>query len=284
MKTPYLVSTDWLAEHLEDPILRIIDVRGQVFMPEDTEPRYQSHYPAYLEGHIPGAVFVDWIAQLSDDPNHLRVAEPLAFARLMGDLGVDSATQVIAYDNTNGRLASRLWWALNYYGHEKVAVLDGGWSKWRTEGRPTSTAGLQIEGTEFKVQKNDRLLRQGDAVLHMLNGTAVILDMRSPDEYAGDATLARLSGHIPGAVNLPVNQLLQADGTFHSPGELRNRFAQVGIDGTEPEVVVYSNVGVDACMGVLALRIAGFDHGSVYDTSWQEWGNDERKPVEQGRA
>jgi thiosulfate/3-mercaptopyruvate sulfurtransferase len=279
-QTPLLVSTDWLEEHLSESDLRIVDIRGHVITPNDATTQNRSHYPAYLQSHIPGAVFIDWIEHLCDDPNHLRVAEPQAFARLMSDIGVDESTLVVAYDDTNGRLAARLWWALHYYGHTKAAILDGGWNKWHAEDRATSTKAPQIGARKFTPRVNEALRRQGDEVLHMLNSARIILDMRSPEEFSGEATLARLAGHIPGAVNLPITALIREDGTLHSPDELRQRFAQVDINGAEEEVVAYSNVGVDSSLGVFALRVAGFEHGSNYDTSWQEWGNDEQKPIE----
>ncbi len=280
MQTPILVSTEWLEAHSDDNNLRVVDIRGQVFSPVDPEVQNLSHYPAYLEAHIPGAIFIDWIEHISDDPQHLRVAGQQKFAEAMADIGVDESTFVVAYDNTNGRLAARLWWALAYYGHERAAVLDGGWPRWRAEERPTTTAVAPVERARFDPRPDDALLRQGHDVLLSLGGTTRLVDMRLPEEYSGEMSFTRQAGHIPGAVNLPVRELVTEDGTLHSPEELRNRFAQAGINGSAPEVIFYSNIGVDASFGAFAWRVAGFETGSVYDASWQEWGNDEQKPVE----
>lgn len=280
MDTPILVSTDWLEAHLDDANLRIVDIRGHVFSPLDPEAQSLSHYPDYLDSHIPGAVFVDWIEHICDDPQHLRVADRHKFAKTMNDIGVDESTFVVAYDDTNGRLAARLWWALHYYGHERVAVLDGGWLKWRAENRATTTDVPRVERTAFEPVPDETWIQEGGEILHELGGTMQLMDMRLPDEYNGDLTFTRQAGHIPGAVNVPVNELVTEAGTLHSPDELQQRFAQAGVNGAKPDVVAYSNVGVDASFGVFALHVAGFNTGRVYDASWQEWGNDESKPVE----
>lgn len=282
MNDMLLVSTDWLARHLDDPQVRIVDIRGHVISANSPDDDFRGHYESYVQSHIPNAVFMDWVAHLSDDRDHLRVAPAGQFARVMGDLGIGPDTLVIAYDNAGNALAARLWWALNYYGHSRVAVLDGGWRKWLAEERPMSDEMPLVEATEFTAQTNGTLRRHGDDILHLLNSTARIVDLRAPDEYEGETSLARQRGHIPGAVNLPANRFTTENGTLHKPATLRQLFAEVGIDGSEPEVIFYSNVGVDACLGLLGFAVAGFEHGSLYDESWQEWGNDERKPVEGG--
>ena len=134
-----IVSTEWLSEHLNDENLRIVDIRGNVLPASQPPPHYFSHRNAYDESHIPNAVFVNWMVDIiePDSPSN-DVASPERFAELMGKLGIGNDTTVIAYDDKDSMFASRLWWALRYYGHEKVYVLDGGWKKWVAENRPTN--------------------------------------------------------------------------------------------------------------------------------------------------
>ncbi|NDJ85152.1 MAG: sulfurtransferase [Chloroflexi bacterium] len=293
--TTNLVSTQWLEDQLNDPKLRIIDIRGKSLAPvEMLSPQERStaedpsrvlnHYEDYVQQHIPGAVFVNWAEDITDDPQHKRIAPPDAFASTMGKLGITNEHFVVVYDDASNTLASRMWWSLNYYGHSQVAVLDGGWRKWHSEGRSITAEMPRISPTNFEPKPDPSLLRQGDDIVHLLNETTRLVDMRLPEEYNGETSLARLRGHIPGAVNIPVNSLVQEDSTLLPPDQLRQRFAEKSIDDATPEVIFYGNVGVVSCLGILGIRIAGLSaHASNYDASWQEWGNDERKPVEQIR-
>jgi len=276
----FVVSTDWLEANLDRPDLKIVDIRGQVSDPDVSEIDFRSHYIDYVDKHIPGAVYLDWITEICDDAQHLRIAELPKFEATMGRIGLTSDKYVVAYDDTNNVLAARFWWALNYYGHPGVAILDGGWNKWLAEERPVTADMPQIETTKFTGQPNGALRTQGHEVLHALNSSTVLLDVRTRREFRGEDTLAQLRGHIPGAVNLPIEELIRSDATLLPPDQMRAKFAEVGIDDSTPQVVIYSNTGIAACLGLLAMRIAGISNGSVYDTSWLEWGNDERKPVE----
>ena len=277
----FVVSTEWLEANLDRPDLKIIDIRGHVIDPDVSEIDFRSHYVDYVDQHIPGAVYLDWITEICDDAQHLRIANVAKFEAAMDRIGLTPDRYVVAYDDTNNVLAARLWWALNYYGHPQVAILDGGWNKWLAEGRPVTADMPEIETTStFTARSNNALRTQGHEVLYALNSSTVLLDVRSESEFRGEDSLADMSGHIPGAVNLPIEELTRPDATLLPPDEMRAKFASVGIDDSTPEVIIYSNTGVAACLGLLAMRVAGFSNGSVYDTSWLEWGNDEKKPVE----
>ncbi len=280
-----LVTTGWLAAHLADTDLRIVDIRGHVLPATEPPPHYFNHYDDYTQAHIPGAVFVDWVHEITDPQSllHARIAPPERFAGVMQRCGVDENTFVVAYDDANGMFAARLWWALNYYGHSAVAVLDGGWQKWLAEGHPTTAAQPQIASTVFTPRSNPAWIRTGDQIAAGLqasgSGAAQLVDVRTPGEFAGQASRAKRAGHIPGAVNLPRSELLALDGTLLPPDQLRALFAERGI--VAGEIVTYCNAGVSASYGLLALKAAGLgDQAAMYDGSWKDWGNDDSKPIE----
>lgn len=276
-----LVTTEWLHEHLNDAHLRVVDIRGHVLPATDPPPHYFNHFEDYKTSHIPGAVFVDWVNEITDpySPNGTQIAQPEAFAALMGLLGIGDETLVVAYDDASGMFAARLWWALNYYGHTQVVVLDGGWEKWTAENRPVTVEIPDVPPAVFTPRPDARLRRTIDQVQAALDGETVLVDVRSPGEFAGEASRAKRGGHIPGAVNLPRGTLLNGDGLLHAPDVLREKFAAAGITLETPEVVVYCNGGVSASYGMLALRAAGFENVAVYDGSWKEWGNDDSRPI-----
>lgn len=282
MAEQLLVSTDWLEAHLHDPNMRIVDIRGHVRPASDPLPHYFNHYDDYLKSHIPGAVFVDWVQEITDpgDPRHAQIAKPERYAAVMSRIGVDADTLVVAYDDAAGMFAARLWWSLNYYGHTRVVVLDGGWNKWITEGRSTTAKIPIVTPTTFIPRPNPAVYRSADDVLAALNTSTKLLDVRTPAEFAGQASRAKRAGHIPGAINQSRNTLVAEDGTMLPPEQLRARFASIGIDANTPEVIVYCNGGVSASYGLLALKQAGIETGAVYDGSWKDWGNNEDLPIE----
>jgi len=281
MTEQLLVTTDWLAAHLQDSDLRIVDIRGHVLPATEPPPHYFNHRADYERSHIPGAVFVDWVQELTDpnDPHHAQIAKPERYTALMSRIGVGAKTLVVAYDDAGGLFAARLWWSLQYYGHTQVVVLDGGWNKWIAEDRPVTAEMPQIVPAEFAAYPNPALYRSSDQVLAALNTKTQLMDVRTSTEYAGQASRASRKGHIPGAVNLPRADLLNPDGTLLSPEQLRVRFAETGITAETPEVIVYCNGGVSASYGLLALRVAGIHQSAVYDGSWKDWGNDPDKPI-----
>lgn len=277
-----LTTAKWVAEHLDDPKVRVVDIRGHVAPATDPLPHYYNHKEDYEKSHIPGAVFVDWVHELTDpdDPRHAQIAKPERFAELMKRLGIDDDTHVVVYDDADSMFAARLWWALNYYGHEAVQVLDGGWKKWTAENLPTSPEVPTVEGKQFTPRPNPSIYRNGEQVEQRLGTDTVLVDVRTTGEFAGKASRAARAGHIPGAVNQPRTNLVNADGTLPTPEELRVKFADVGITPETPEIVTYCNGGVSGSYGLLALKIAGFDNVALYDGSWKDWGNDESKPIE----
>lgn len=279
-----IVTTEWLQDHLNHPRLRIVDIRGLVKPATEPPPHYFNLRDDYDASHIPGAVFIDWVHEITDpdDPRHTQIATPARYAAVMSRAGIDENTVVVAYDTGAGVFASRLWWSLRYYGHEQVAVLDGGWDKWVSEGRPTTTAVPDISPTTFTPRPNPALRRTADEVLAALHrDDTLIIDVRSDTEYKGQASRAPRMGHIPGAVNQGRSLFMNDDNTLKSPDEIRAVFAGSGLQADQrQEVIVYCNAGVSATYSLLAMTHAGMNNGTLYDGSWKEWGSDESKPIE----
>jgi thiosulfate/3-mercaptopyruvate sulfurtransferase len=282
-----VVSTEWLAGHLHDPGVVVVDIRGKV-LPPGSRPRYVPKRQDYDASHIPGAAFVDWTKDIVDpnDPVPAQVAQPGPFAAKMGELGIGDTTLVVAYDDYDHIFAGRLAWALRYYGHEAVHVLDGGFSRWVAEGRPTTPEVTARKAATFTARARPALKRDADQVARALGRDGVLLiDARPPDQYAGTVTAAARGGHIPGARNVPYAKLVDPHtGRFLSAPDMARVFAEAGIDvGRLPEeVVVYCNGGVSCTVPQNALRLLGRDDVAVYDGSWNEWGNDEARPVKSG--
>lgn len=281
VKSP-LVSTEWLAQNIDDDKLRIVDIRGRVKPASEPPPHYFSHREGYEASHIPNSVFIDWTVDIvqPDSPSY-DIALPQNFARLMGELGIDESTTVVAYDDYQGMFAARLWWALRYYGHTSVYVLDGGWQKWVAESHPISAELPDIASTQFVPESNTLIRATADEIASSLqNGNVQLIDVRSPSEFIGDSSRARRMGHIPGAVNLPRRTMVAEDGTMLPLSVLLDRFASAGVKLSAPETVIYCNSGVSASFAMIALAIAGYESLSVYDGSWKDWGNDDTRPLE----
>jgi thiosulfate/3-mercaptopyruvate sulfurtransferase len=296
-----LVSTDWLAQHLDDPELRVVDVRwrsryenGRGISFDDRE--------GYVEGHIPGAVFAGMIGDLSD-PNHPipdMLVQPEPFAEAMGRLGIGDDTLVVAYDNMGLPLGSaRLWWALSYYGHDRVRVLDGGLRQWQSEGRPLSTDLPSVEPLDFTARpRADWIAEKQEVVAALENPNTLIIDCLSQEQYRGDAgndLWGPRPGHIPGAVNVPAlanidpelgtatsaerEQLLKNRQSFtFSPQEmLAVLYKDAGVT-RDRQVITYCGRGFAASCGLLALKILGHEKVRLYDGSWSEWSADPELP------
>jgi thiosulfate/3-mercaptopyruvate sulfurtransferase len=287
-----LVSTAWLAAHLDAPDVRVVDIRGRVLPPPPKGvtggSRYAPKREDYDASHVPGAVFVDWTRDIIDpsDPVPMQVATAGAFAATMGALGIGDDTLVVAYDDYDHIFAGRLAWALRYYGHDAVRVLDGGWSRWVAEGRPTTREVPGPVVRHFTAKPRPALRRTAAEVARALGDPSVLLiDARPPDQYEGTSSAAARAGHIPGALNVPYARLVDAKtGRFLPREELARALAEAGVDvkALPREVVVYCNGGVSCTVPENALRLLGRDDVAVYDGSWNEWGNDASLPLRSG--
>jgi len=283
MKSP-LVTCAWLEQHLNDPQIRIVELRGKVLPPTEPPPHYFTDRGGYEKAHILNAVFVDWQVDIVEPGSPSNdVAAPERFAALMDELGIGSETTVVIYDNAASMFACRLRWALHYYGHESVFILDGGWDKWRAEGRPVSAEIPQFNKANFVPRVNSTLKATAKDILGGINTrTMQVIDVRSPAEFAGTASRAQHSGHIPKAISLPRKMMVADDMTLKSPEALRECFAEHGVAVDADETVIYCNSGVSASYGMLALEVAGANNLRLYDGSWKEWGNDPTTPKETG--
>jgi thiosulfate/3-mercaptopyruvate sulfurtransferase len=281
-----LVSTDWLAAHLDDPRVRVVDMRGKVLPPTAPKPHYFARHEDYAAGHIPGAVYIDWTKDIVDldDAVPAQVAPPEKIAAVLGGLGIGDDTIVVAYDDWFSMYAGRLLWVLRYYGHDNARILNGGLLAWQAEGRPTSAKVPSFAPAIFTPRAQPALRRTADEIMAGLGSDALLIDARSDKEFRGEESRAARGGHIPGAVNVFYQGLVSGPNqTYASPEELRERFAAAGIDlGSldDREVVAYCNGGVSATPAALALEIATGKRVALYDGSWNEWGNDEEKPLE----
>jgi len=231
---------------------------------------------AYEAGHIPGAVRLGWLDDLSDpdDPIEGQIAPPARFAAAIERAGISNGTAVVAYDDNNLFLAARLYWMLQYYGHNDVKVLDGGWPRWVREGYPISTEVPVVVPGRFTPAPRPALRRTKEDVRAIVGeGVRPILDCRWDSSYRA------AGGHIPGAAHLPSTSTLSPEGTWRSPQEVAELARALGAS-PDREVVLYCGGGVSACQVFLALKMAGYQRLSVYDGSWADWSTGEPAPIE----
>ncbi len=279
-----LVSTEWLADHLSAPDVRVVDASW--FLPgSDRDPRreYESH-------HIPGAVFfdVDEIADTTSPLPHM-LPDPVKFASRVKKLGLGNGLKVVIYDQAGGAMAAaRVWWMFRAMGHKEVAVLDGGLQKWLREGRPTEDLPPMPRERHFLARFNNTLVRNADQVKALLDSRREqLVDARGPGRFDGtdpEPRPAKRLGHIPGARNLPWAALQDPETLCMLPAEqIKAKAAAAGIDPSKP-LVVSCGTGITACYTALALHLIGAQDVAVYDGSWAEWGDREDLPVETGAA
>ena len=278
-----LVDTAELAEHLGNPALVIVDVRHDLASPE----RYGED--AYAKSHVPGAVFAHLDRDLSAPPTGRNGRHPLptpeAAAAVFGRLGIDASKQVVAYDQDNGTYASRLWWMLRWLGHDRVAVLDGGFAKWLRDGRPVSGERHVAQPTKFVPGRVRATVNATGIAASLPRHDLLLLDARTAERYRGDVEpIDPVAGHIPGALNRPYTRNVAADGTFRTARELRSEFDAMLHGRSADDLVHYCGSGISACHNVLAMAVAGYPLTRLYPGSWSEWSADPRRPVAKGQV
>jgi thiosulfate/3-mercaptopyruvate sulfurtransferase len=273
-----LVTPEWLARNLTRRDVRIVD--GSWHMPQlKRDARAE-----FAAAHIPGAVFFD-IDAIADHATSLPHMLPSAreFARTVGGLGIGARDRVIVYDTRGVASAARVWWTFRAFGHDAVAVLDGGLPRWRAEGRPVESGTPAPRPRKFTARLRRSLVRDLAAMRrNVTTRKAQVLDARSRGRFAGTEPEPRAglrSGHIPGSLNLPYDELYQKDGTLLPPHELRAKFEAAGLDLGKP-VVTSCGSGVTASVLALGLYAAGRPDVAVYDGSWTEWGGRADTPIE----
>lgn len=273
-----LIDTDRLARHLGDRSFALVDCR---FRLDDLGWGVRE----YEARHIPGAVFADLDRDLAGEKTGANgrhpLPEPAAFAQTLSRLGIDAAVQVVAYDQDVGMYASRFWWMLRWLGHDKVAVLDGGFAKWVAENRETAA------GREWRPARIFTGTARAEMVATARDVAAVagrpdwrLVDARAPERFRGETeTIDKKSGHIPGATNHFFKWNVDEGNTLRGPEEVRARFEQT-LGGTSPDrVVCYCGSGVTACQNLLAMEHVGLRGAKLYPGSWSEWSSDPARPT-----
>jgi thiosulfate/3-mercaptopyruvate sulfurtransferase len=278
-----LVTTDWLATHLDDPKVKIVDATfklpGVLPLPKDD----------YLAAHIPGAVFFD-VDTVSDHSNPLPHMFPTAeqFGRDVGALGIGNGDTVVLYDSGGWVAAPRVWWMFLCYGHRDVRIVDGGLKKWRAEGRSVESGEVKAKPTAFKAGYDARRVRSIQQMIANVESRAEqVIDARAGERFEGRGVEPRpglRSGHIPGARSLPYGNLFDATtGAMKPLDELRKAFVGAGVDMARP-IVTSCGSGVSAAVLTLALYRLGVENTALYDGSWAEWGAPDGPPVATGPA
>ena len=261
-----LVSVEDLAARLDDPGLRIVDVRWVLGSPGRGREAYDA-------GHIPGAIFLDVDTDLvaPDGPGRHPLPSPVEFRARLGSVGIGNDHQVVAYDDVGGWVAARLWWMLDDLGHERIAVLDGGFPAWRDAGHPATTEVPDFAPARLELREAWSATIDRDSLRERL-GEVVLLDARSAPRYRGETEpIDPVAGHIPTARNAPTDGNLGADGRFLPPAALADRFRGLGADGSEAPVVTSCGSGIAACHNALALRVAGLPDPLLYPGSYSDW-------------
>ena len=262
-----LIGPEELASRVDDPDLRIADVRWYLGKPGAGRAAYDS-------GHLPGAIHLDIDDDLTADegPGRHPLPDPVRFAERLGRAGIGDSNLVVIYDDVGGWVAARLWWMLDNLGHAQAAVLDGGLPAWLALGLPTTTDEPDFEPAELHLANHwSRIVERGD-LLGQLRGSRrpVVLDARAGPRYRGEVEpIDPVAGHIPTALSAPTEGNLDADGRFLSVAGLRERYVALGADGDG--VITSCGSGVSACHNALAMRIAGLPDPILYPGSWSDW-------------
>ena len=274
-----IISSAELYENLNNPDWAILDCR---FDFDDPKLGYRE----YLEGHIPGSLYVDLERDLSSaiipgKTGRHPLPDKMVLAERFSSWGIDSTTRVVIYDNKNGALAARLWWLLRWLGHENAAILDGGWPAWDVKVYPVETVEASRAPREFLLSERPQIVVDVDYVEKIrLDPDYLLVDSRAAERYWGiNETIDPVAGHIPGAVTAPYSSNLDENGRFLSPDLLKERFENL-LGGLPAEnVVFYCGSGVTACHNIAAMIVTGFDMPKLYAGSWSEWITDPARPV-----
>jgi thiosulfate/3-mercaptopyruvate sulfurtransferase len=277
-----LVSTQWLADHLGEAGLVVLD--ASTHLPDaQRDPRAE-----FETAHIPGARFLD-LSTLIDPDSPVPSAVPTGaqFAERVRALGVNNGDRVVIYDDSAVKTAARAWFIARMHGVKEVAILDGGLRKWRAEGRPLESGPVAPSAGNFSASPGHGTVRfKSDMLVNLGSQREQVVDARGRARFSGEEADFRpniASGHIPGSCNLPYNLLFQHDGTFCRPANLKRAFELAGMDLDKP-IVTTCGGGVTAAVLLFALHLLGKDDVALYDGSWSEWGADPATPKELGAA
>ncbi len=270
-----LVSSEWLAEHLQRPEVRVVDVRWR---PDG------SGRSLHQVGHIPGAVYLDWATELvdvEDEAGLFLLAGPDQVSTALARAGIGDGASVVLYDDTASLFAARVWWSLRVYGFESARILDGGYRAWVSEDRPVSNAQPSPAPAQFTARAQLRMRLTTADVRGLLGSPDVmLLDARAPAEYRGQQGNTRRLGHIPGAVNVPVAAMSQPGGQhFRDGDELRSMLARANVSRGR-RLVCYDGSGIAAAKLAFVLTLLGHNDVAVYDGGWADWGNRLDLPVD----
>lgn len=279
-----LVSTETLASHLNDPRWVIFDCRHDLMDHGKGERQYH-------DGHLPGSHFASVEQALSGEKNGKNGRHPLpapeAFTGFLARHGVTPESAIVAYDDSGGLYAARLWWMVRWIGHRGAVLLDGGWSKWTAEGRATTTAvPLPVPTAAWPVQVDTTAVwSASDVVAHLGDRACQLVDARQAERFRGDVeAIDPVAGHIPGAVNRFYKANLRPDLTLRPAGELRGEFGEL-LGAREPERVAHMcGSGITACANIFAMEYAGLHGSKLYAGSWSEWVADPTRPVAKGAS
>ena len=282
MKSSNLVTTSMLAEHLEDPDWIIIDCRFNLKFPEKGEKDYQ-------EEHILGALYVHLDRDLAGPVQKGRsgrhpLPDPQTCIQTFSSLGINDGKQVVAYDDSGGAIAARLWWMLQWLGHEKSMLLDGGWEQWKHEERPCSGKRESERKGEFNAKSPKPWIFDAEQISpSMKNGEILLLDVRNSSRFRGEKEpIDPIAGHIPGAKNEPFQVNLDSNGLWKKGKDLRRQYLERFPELEQKKCVIYCGSGVTACHTFFALKEAGFNNHSIYPGSWSEWITDPSRPIAVG--